>query len=60
MDPIERIVSIQESLQSVINDLEALKDDLSGEAPVKTSANTMDVLSHMKDIVQNTRGGLAA
>jgi len=53
MDPIERINSLLETARQLQDDLEALKQDLVGDTPVKFNPNTMDVLSHMKDIAQD-------
>jgi hypothetical protein len=57
MDPIERISSIQESLKKLISELEALKKDLIGEAPVSFSAKNMGVVDQLEDIAKNFRIG---
>jgi hypothetical protein len=57
MDPIERVNSLLETVRQLQDDLEALKQDLVGDTPAKFNPNTMDVLSHMKDIVKDLKGG---
>lgn len=57
MDPITRINEIQDIIRKLMTELEALKSELVGEAPVKFNANDMDILSHLRDIKQN--GGQA-
>ena len=57
MDPIERVNSLIETARQLQDDLEALKQELTGDTPAKFNPNTMDVLSHMKDIVKDLKGG---
>lgn len=57
VDPIERISNIQESLKRLISDLETLKKDLIGEAPISFSAKSMGVMDQLEDIAKNSKMG---
>jgi hypothetical protein len=55
MDFISRISKIQGSLRELVDDLEALKQELVGEDPVKLNPRQFGILDQMRDLI--SRGG---
>ena len=51
MDTIDQINKIQETLRELNNQLEVLKDTLSGDTPPAFSKDSMRVKDHLKSIV---------